>query len=106
MFMGMFLRSSPKPECISALTARAIPRAAGSDGHSCSVGEELGERLADGKRVPHRLVVDPQHRHLAVGDHCPTTPTTSPSSVNLSCTSSNGMPACFSSTQGRMDQDE
>jgi hypothetical protein len=38
MFIGMALRSSPKPECISALTARAILRAAGSAGHSCRCG--------------------------------------------------------------------
>src|SRR5438552_13193153 len=25
----------------------------------------LGERLADGERIPHRLAVDDQHRHLS-----------------------------------------
>src|SRR3954447_10251111 len=28
---------------------------------------QLGDRLADGKRIPHRLVVDPEDRHLARG---------------------------------------
>eukprot|EP00966_Prymnesium_polylepis_P298233 6891450-Prymnesium_polylepis.2 len=37
-FIGMAERSAAKPECISATTARARARAAGSDGHKPAEG--------------------------------------------------------------------
>jgi hypothetical protein len=103
--MGMCRRSSPKPECISALMERATRRAAMSAGHSCFSGyrsatvSQMASESHTGSSLIHSTGT------LPVGDQGPT-PATFPSSVNLSCTSANGMPACLSSTQGRIDQDE
>src|SRR5262249_677716 len=44
--------------------ARHLARAA-IGGPELLVGEAFGERLADGERIPYRLAVDDEHRHLA-----------------------------------------
>ncbi len=109
MFMPHRLRRLPKPECISAQMLRARARSATARGQSCFSGK-----------------VSARYSAIASVSHTTRSPSTSTGTfatglrapmVFLNCdlaskeskrtiTSSNGMPACFMSTQGRMDQDE
>ena len=69
MFIGQWLRSALKPECISAQTLRARARALASWGHKLLVRKFLGDVFGDRQRVPHREAVVHQHRHPPDGAH-------------------------------------
>ena len=109
MFIGKWLRSAPKPECISAQTLRARARAFASCGQRCFSGK-LSARYSAIASVSHTA----RSPSISTGTRpAGVTPASSvlnfDSGVNASkriLTSSNAMPACFSSTQGRIDQDE
>jgi hypothetical protein len=72
-------------------------------------GVGLGQVFGDGQGVPDGQVAIDQHRHLAGGRDAGDRGLNCESASKLSkraSTSSNGMPAWRSSTQGRMDQEE
>ena len=110
MFIGQWLRSAPKPLCISAHTLRARARARGSAGQSCFSGN-CSARVSAIASVSQTAKPSSSTSTgtLPTGFCAPTAclkaePASKES--NRTMTSSNGMPACVSSTQGRMDQDE
>jgi hypothetical protein len=110
MFMAQWLLRLPKPECISAQTLRARARACGSLGQRWWSGN-FSASVSQMASVSH---TEKPSSSTSTG----TLPTgLMPSTACLkaepvsneskrSITSSNGIPACLSSTQGRMDQDE
>ena len=67
MFIGQWLRSAEKPECISAQTLRARARAAVGAATGPCPGYRLGEVLGDRQRVPDGEVAVDEHRHAAGG---------------------------------------
>ncbi|MNL03908.1 hypothetical protein D3C87_1244570 [compost metagenome] len=104
-FIGSWLRTLAKPECISAQTERASARAAGS----------AGQRAFSGKRSARYSEIDRESQTvmspstsvgtLPAGEYwaiCAAKPGV-PSRTGIS---SNAMPAWRSSSQGRSDQDE
>jgi hypothetical protein len=105
MFIDMSRRSAPKPACISALTDRATERAAASAGHSCWSGK---------RSLTYSQIASESHTLMSPSCSAGTRPE---GDQAASCaaesgrysgmrTSSKGMPAWRSSSQGRMDQDE
>ena len=106
MFIGQWLRSAEKPECISAQTLRARARAWRR--WPQLVGESFGpySTIASVSQTarPSSTSTAPARRGFRTE-----TRLKSESASKLSkrtMRSSKGMPACLSSTQGRMDQDE
>ena len=109
MFIGQALRSAAKPLCISAQMLRARARALASAGQSCLSGNFSARYSA---------IASVSHTARSASTSAGTLPTgltgsmiflKSESGANESkraMTSSKGMPACVSKTQGRMDQDE
>ena len=110
MFIGKWLRSAPKPECISAQTLRARARAFASAATAACPGNVSARysAMASVSQTAKPSSTSTGTRPAGV----------SARSVGLerasrrrtqskrSITSSNAMPACFISTQGRIDQDE
>ena len=109
MFIGQWLRRPVKPLCISAQTLRARARAALSRGHSalsgnCSATYSAIASVSHTTRSPSTSTGT-----LPVGDsasHRGLEGESASKASKRTMTSSNGMPAWFSSTQGRIDQDE
>src|SRR4029078_7587243 len=80
---GIWARSAPKPECISALTQRARARALGASGQmevasdasrrlfgrDAGVRRALVQKLGDRDRFPNHEPVDVQHRHAVRRAH-------------------------------------
>ena len=109
MFIGQRPRSALKPECISAQTLRARARALASRGQSWRSGN-FSARYSAMARVSHTTnpsststgtrPVGVTDRRLCLKVDCGS------KESKRTLTSSNGMPACLSSTQGRIDQDE
>ena len=109
MFMGQWLRRAVKPLCISAHTLRARARAFASAGHSCLSGQVSATYSAMASVSHTTRSPSTSTGTLAVGLTAPMVRLNSDCASKLSKrtrTSSNAMPACLSSTQGRMDQEE
>jgi hypothetical protein len=110
MFMGQWVRSEPKPECISAQTLRARARACRSAGHSCLSGNFSAAYSA---MASESQTAKPSSTRTGTRPAGLTRSTSRLKSESgelkeskRTIRSSKGMPACFSSTQGRMDHDE
>ena len=65
MFIGMLLRRSTKPACISVEIERAWARAAAAARPQPGLGLEVIEILRDRDRFPDREPAMQQHRHAA-----------------------------------------
>ena len=109
MFIGQWLRSWPKPLCISAQMLRARARAAIERGHRpcsgkrsarysamASVSQTSKSPSCSSGTLPVGLRVSMRRRKAEPGSK----------ESKRTITSSNAMPACLSSTQGRIDQEE
>ncbi len=102
-FMGHSMRTLMKPECISALTARATALASRSRGNPLCVTSAMYSQIAR-----------ESHTHsgpLRRTGTRPLGPYRSAASLNSgvsrgSSTSLNSTPRCFSSIHGRSDQEE
>ena len=117
MFMGKWLRRAPKPLCMSAHTLRARARVGTLAGHSFLSGKDSATYSAMA-RVSHTARGWPVAFRWALSSSTGTLPTGLTLSMvwrkcepasnesNRTICSVNGMPACVSSTQGRMDQEE
>jgi hypothetical protein len=113
MFIGQAPRSAPKPLCISAHRLRARARAAWSRGHSACSG-----KCSAAYSATYSAIASVSHTTRSPCTSRGTLPTglsrVTPclncepvSKLSKRCiTSPNGRPKCFSSTQGRIDQDE
>ena len=108
MFIGILPRMFWKPECISAQAERAKRRACGASGHRCLSGNISAtvSQMASESHTGSPSII--KTGTLPAAEYFSTPGTVSPPSLwlNLSCTSSNGICACRSSTQGRIDHDE
>lgn len=110
MFIGQWLRSAGKPACISAHIERACARWRASRGHSACAGKRSARHSAIA-RVSQTTIPSSSTSTgtLPVGETpCSVVLNREPASKlsKRTSTSSNGMPNCRISTQGRMDQDE
>jgi hypothetical protein len=110
MFIGQALRRAPKPLCISAQTLRARARARGSVPQSCFSGN-CSARVSAMASVSHTAKPSSSTSTgtLPTGFCAATACLKAEPASNESkrtMTSSNGMPTCFISTHGRMDQEE
>jgi hypothetical protein len=109
MFIGKWLRSAPKPECISAQTLRARTRMRVSAGQRRRSGN-FSARYSAMASVSH--TAKPPSTSTATrpaGVWRASSVLNVESGVKASkriFTSSNAMPACVISTHGRIDQDE
>ena len=101
--IGMKLRSSAKPLCISATTARAVARATRSAGHSSGCASARNSAIASESQI--RNSPTARSGTLPLGDHARIRSWLSGRSSRTE-TSVNGMPRCRSRSQGRSDQDE
>ena len=104
-FMGMSRRNSANPACISALTTRAMARAAPSSGHS----------LAAGKRsARYSQIASDSHRVASPSWSTGTLPAGEWARISgrvvgrrsRTCSSSNAAPVCLSAIQPLSDHDE
>ena len=97
------LRSTPKPECISAAAQRAQARASGSAGQTPACRSARYSTIASESQT----TVPPSSRQgtLPVGENARNLPWLPPSLKGTSF-SSNGMPSVVSRLQGRSDHDE
>jgi hypothetical protein len=109
MFIGQLPRSAPNPECISAQMLRARARAFACWGQSCFSGN-LSARysaIASVSQTAKPSSTSTGTRPTGVIARRVSLNVESPSKESKrTMTSSKGMPACLSRTQGRMDQDE
>ena len=109
MFCGQWLRRAENPACISAQTLRARARAAWSAGQSCFSGNCSARYSAIASVSQMTRSPSVSTGTLPAGLRplmaCLNWELASKESKRTR-TSSNGMPAWRSSTQGRMDQDE
>ena len=109
MFIGQALRRAPKPECISAQMLRARARARASCGQSFLSANFSAaySAIASVSHTAKPSSVSTGTRPVGLTLAMACLKAESPSNEsNRTITSSNGMPACRSSTQGRMDHDE
>ena len=109
MFIGQCVRSAPKPECISAQMLRARARACGSCGQSCLAGNFSAAYSAIANVSQTAKPSSTSTGTRPPGLTALTVFLKLESASNASkrtMTSWNSMPACRSSTQGRMDQEE
>ena len=107
--MPQALRRFWKPECISALTLRARARAFASCGHKWQAGNFSARYSAIASVSQIAKSSSTSTGTLPEGLIGPSRCLNRESAENESkrtITSSNEMPACLSSTQGRMDQEE
>ena len=104
MFIGKWLRSAPKPECISAQTLRARARLLTSCGQSF---------LSGNRSATYSAMASVSHTARSPSTSTGTRPAglmrassvlnfdSGENASKRSFTSSNGMPACLSKTHGR-----
>ncbi len=105
MFIGRWSRSAAKPECISALTARATARAALSSGHSFAAGN-VSARYSQIARLSHTVSsLCLSAGTLPEGEKRSTVLRVAASLSGIT-SSSNAAPVCLSASHGRSDQDE
>jgi hypothetical protein len=104
-FMGRRLRSSAKPECISAQTERARARVARSSGQRDFSGK-LSATYSQMDRVSQTTTSPSTSTGTSPAGEWRLTRAAKSGALKLSFSSSKGIPACRRSSQGRSDQDE
>ncbi len=109
MFIVQCVRSAVKPECISAHTLRARARCCRSRGHSGAWGNFSARysQIASESQMakPSSTSTGTRPPGLTCSTSCLNCELPSKESKRT-LRSVKGSPACFISTQGRMDQDE
>ena len=108
MFCGQWLRSAESPSAFRRTGCARGPVRCVTRPQRV-LREALGQVFGDRQRVPHHQAIVDQHRHPPGRRHLRDArlngePASKPSKRTI--TSSNGMPNCRISTQGRIDHDE